>query len=67
MNNAHTVTPKVPAHRVVNRKGMLTGKYHFAHIFEMQELLEKEGFTIKKDIIQDFDKKFWNPETELGL
>ena len=67
MNNAHTVKPKVPAHRVVNRKGMLTGKFHFAHMFEMQELLEKEGTIIKKDMVQDFNQKFWDPAVALGL
>src|SRR6476661_8902088 len=47
MNSAHRVKPKVPAHRVVNRQGLLTGKMHFAYPEQMQELLEKEGIKIK--------------------
>jgi methylated-DNA-protein-cysteine methyltransferase-like protein len=66
MNAAHVVTPKVPAHRVVNRNGMLTGKAHFATPTAMQELLQKEKIKIKNDTVQDFEKVFWNPE-ELGL
>src|SRR5574343_1589938 len=58
MNAAHGQTPKVPAHRVVNRNGELTGKHHFANPFQMQELLEKEGVKIKNDKIQNFNKLF---------
>lgn len=65
MNAAHGAKPKVPAHRVVNRNGMLTGKYHFETPFQMQELLEKEEVKIKKDKVVDFEKLFWNPEMEL--
>ena len=61
MNTAHVVRPKVPAHRVVNRQGLLTGKMHFAYPEQMQELLEKEGIKVINDQVQDFDKKFWNP------
>ena len=60
MNSAGSVRPKVPAHRVVNRKGMLSGKHHFGGK-KMQELLEKEGIKIKDDMVQDFEKKFWDP------
>jgi methylated-DNA-protein-cysteine methyltransferase related protein len=67
MNNAHIIKPKVPAHRVVNRQGSLTGKMHFAHPDQMQELLEKEGVEVKNDKVQDFDKKFWDPMKELSL
>ncbi len=63
MNLAHNVSPKVPAHRVVNRNGMLTGKMHFATPTLMQELLEKEKIEIIKDTVQNFDALFWNPET----
>src|SRR6187431_2970898 len=49
MNGAHTVKPKVPAHRVVNRNGLLTGKHHFSTSTEMKRLLEKEGIIVKKD------------------
>lgn len=65
MNGAHQVKPKVPAHRVVNRNGMLTGKHHFETPQRMQELLEKEGTRVINDTVQDFKKKFWDPAEEL--
>ena len=67
MNAAHQITPKVPAHRVVNRNGMLTGKAHFSTPTAMQELLEKEGIKIEKDTIMNFEKIAWNPSKELNL
>ena len=67
MNNAHAQKPKVPAHRVVNRNGLLTGKHHFGDPFQMQRLLEKEGIKVKKDQIQDFKAHFWDPSIELSL
>jgi len=67
MNNAHAVRPLVPAHRVVNRIGMLTGKHHFATPTRMQELLEKEGLQVQDDQVLDFQRKFWDPAVELGL
>ena len=67
MNTAHTIYPKVPAHRVVNRNGMLSGKAHFATPTLMQELLEKEKIVIEKDTVVDFEKKFWDPVIEIGL
>lgn len=66
MNAAHS-KPDVPAHRVVNRNGMLTGKHHFGHPNKMQELLEAEGIHIIDDQIQNFKEVFWNPELELRL
>jgi methylated-DNA-protein-cysteine methyltransferase-like protein len=60
MNGAGTIKPKVPAHRVVNRNGMLSGKHHFG-ANRMQELLEKEGIKVKDDAVVDFENKFWNP------
>jgi methylated-DNA-protein-cysteine methyltransferase-like protein len=63
MNNAHNLED-VPAHRVVNRNGMLTGKHHFAGTNLMQQLLENEGVVVIEDKVQDFDKVFWNPEVE---
>jgi methylated-DNA-protein-cysteine methyltransferase-like protein len=66
MNNAHRVMPKVPAHRVVNRIGMLTGKHHFATQTQMQELLAKEGVQVKADQVVDFAQRFWDPAAELG-
>lgn len=65
MNGAHRIKPKVPAHRVVNRNGMLSGKHHFETPTQMQELLEKEGIKVKKDTVVDFDKLFWDPSTAL--
>lgn len=57
--------PKVPAHRVVNREGMLTGKAHFNPPSAMQRLLEKEGVKVVKDKVQNFNVVFWDPEVEL--
>lgn len=64
MNAAHG-NKKVPAHRVVNRVGLLTGKHHFETSRTMQERLEKEGIRIKKDQIQGFSEVFWDPAKEL--
>lgn len=61
MNGAGKVRPKVPAHRVVNRNGMLSGKHHFETPDKMEQLLKKEGIKVKNDAIVDFDKKFWDP------
>ena len=66
MNNAHAVKPKVPAHRVVNRNGLLTGKHHFGNPTAMQELLQKEGVKVKEDQVVDFANKFWDPAVGLG-
>lgn len=67
MNGAHSQKKKVPAHRVVNSKGILTGKNHFKTPFEMQALLEKEGISIKRDTIVDFLKYYWDPVVELKI
>lgn len=67
MNAAHGAKPKVPAQRVVNRNGMLTGKHHFATPTLMEELLKKDGVPVKEDTVADFDKRFWNPINELSL
>jgi methylated-DNA-protein-cysteine methyltransferase-like protein len=67
MNAAHGARPKVPAHRVVNRNGMLSGRAHFATPTLMEELLAKEKITVEKDTVKNFDKLFWDPATELGL
>ncbi|MFA5327726.1 MAG: MGMT family protein [Prolixibacteraceae bacterium] len=67
MNNAGSQEKYVPAHRVVNRNGLLTGKHHFGSPTAMQELLEAEGIQVVDDQIIDFGKHFWNPVTELGL
>lgn len=63
MNNSHTMD--VPAHRVVNRIGMLTGKHHFPGANMMKELLESEGVQVENDIVIEFDKLFWDPIKEL--
>lgn len=64
MNAAHG-DHSIPAHRVVNRAGLLTGKHHFATPAEMQRRLEREGISVKKDKIQNFEKIFWDPAKEL--
>ena len=66
MNAAHNLND-VPAHRVVNRSGLLTGKNHFEEPNRMQELLENEGIIIEEDQIQDFARHFWDPARELEL
>ena len=65
MNNSHTQKEEVPAHRVVNKKGLLTGKHHFDGTNLMQQLLENEGIIVVENQIQDFQKVFWNPIEEL--
>lgn len=67
MNLAHTTFPPVPAHRVVNRQGLLTGKYHFGTPDLMQQLLENEGIEVENDRIQNFKTVFWDPSVELAL
>ncbi len=66
MNAAHSQKPKIPAHRVVNRNGMLTGRMHFATPTLMEELLLKEKIMVKDNItIINFEKYFWDPAQEL--
>ena len=67
MNGAHKVIPIVPAHRVVNRLGILSGKHHFSPPGKMEKLLKKDGIKVKNDQVVDFKKKFWNPVEELGF
>ncbi|SHF56832.1 methylated-DNA-protein-cysteine methyltransferase related protein [Mariniphaga anaerophila] len=67
MNASHTHSGFVPAHRVVNRNGMLTGKHHFDTPNAMKELLENEGIEVKDDQIVHFKKYFWDPVTELEM
>ena len=64
MNKSHNLED-VPAHRVVNRKGLLTGKHHFDGTNLMQQLLENEGIIVVDSQIQDLEKVFWNPMDEL--
>ncbi len=67
MNNCGSLSVPVPAHRVVNRNGLLTGKHHFGGENLMQELLESEGVAVIDDKVQDFKNKFWDPNIELDL
>jgi methylated-DNA-protein-cysteine methyltransferase related protein len=64
MNNAHTATPPVPAHRVVNRNGLLTGKHHFPSETAMEELLAKEGIRVVNDKVVEWKQLFWEPGGE---
>ncbi|MCW3106026.1 MAG: hypothetical protein JWQ09_532 [Segetibacter sp.] len=66
MNACFMVQPKVPAQRVVNRNGMLSGKAHFATPTLMEELLLKEGIQVENDKITDFNNRFWDPVKELA-
>jgi methylated-DNA-protein-cysteine methyltransferase-like protein len=65
LNASHTNIEFIPAHRVVNRNGLLTGKYHFGNSTTMAQLLENEGIIIENDKIMNFEEKFWDPNTEL--
>lgn len=67
MNGSHRIRPKVPAHRVVNRQGLLTGKAHFEDPDMMQKLLEKEGVKVEDNQVVDFKTLFWDPVVELGI
>lgn len=65
MNKAHSHPEFIPAHRVVNRTGLLSGKHHFGGPRVMQELLESEGIRIEDDRVVDFSSIFWDPCSEL--
>jgi methylated-DNA-protein-cysteine methyltransferase related protein len=65
LNVSHSDTQFIPAHRVVNRKGVLTGKHHFGNSTTMEQLLENEGIIIEDDHIINFREKFWDPTSEL--
>lgn len=65
MNKAHQADAKVPAHRVVNRNGLLTGKNHFENINMMEQKLHQEGIKVENDKIINFDQHFWDPNIEL--
>jgi methylated-DNA-protein-cysteine methyltransferase-like protein len=66
LNASHTGKEFIPAHRVVNRNGLLTGKHHFGNSSTMRQLLENEGIIIENDQIINFEEKFWDPMKELG-
>lgn len=67
MNAAGSAKPKVPAQRVVNRNGMLSGKHHFSTPTAMEELLKKDGVSVKNDTVVDFKARFWDPSEALAL
>ena len=67
MNASHTALDSIPAHRVVNRNGILSGKHHFGGSDIMQQLLESEGIEVVDDKIIDFRKVFWDPVIELKI
>lgn len=67
MNQSHTQIPYVPAHRVLNRNGLLTGKAHFGPDEMMKKLLEAEGIQVEKDRVIEFEKIFWDPFKELKI
>ena len=64
MNGAGKIKPKIPAHRVVNRNGILSGKHHFGGD-AMEKLLKKEGIKVKNDTVVEFEKLFWDPAKQL--
>jgi methylated-DNA-protein-cysteine methyltransferase-like protein len=65
LNVSHSNIEFIPAHRVVNRNGLLTGKHHFGNSTTMAQLLENEGIIIENDQIINFEEKFWDPGKEL--
>jgi len=65
MNHSHSIQPLIPAHRVVNRNGLLTGKHHFAGETTMEDLLASEGIMVDGDVVKNFEIVFWDPMTEL--
>ena len=65
LNASHSNREFIPAHRVVNRNGLLSGKFHFGNSTTMEQLLENEGIIIENDRIINFEEKFWDPGTEL--
>lgn len=67
MNASHTAVPPIPAQRVVNRNGLLTGKHHFGNSNLMEQLLESEGVIVEENKVKEFKKLFWDPIIELQL
>jgi len=67
MNASFSHHEYVPAHRVLNRNGMLTGKHHFAEPHQMQDLLEAEGTKVEKDKVVEWKERYWDPNIELAL
>ena len=67
LNNCHHLDKFIPAHRVVNRNGMLSGKQHFGGANTMQQMLESEGIRVVDDVVVDFSRLYWDPAKELKL
>ena len=67
LTQSHQLRPNLPAHRVVNRNGLLSGRHHFGTPTAMQERLEQEGLTIEEHQIKDFRQTFWDPSEMLGI
>jgi methylated-DNA-protein-cysteine methyltransferase-like protein len=65
LNVCHNKSEFIPAHRVVNRNGLLTGKYHFGNSTTMQQILENEGLIVEDDKVLNFRERFWDPSYEL--
>jgi methylated-DNA-protein-cysteine methyltransferase-like protein len=65
MNASHIVDPPVPAHRIVNRQGLLSGKMHFETPTRMEELLQSEGIEVKNNQVVRFKELFWDPQAEI--
>jgi methylated-DNA-protein-cysteine methyltransferase-like protein len=65
LSQSHTIAPLIPAHRVVNSKGELSGRHHFSPPERMAQLLEAEGVRIKNNAVMDFKKHFWSPTLAL--
>ena len=65
MNASHVVEPPVPAHRIVNRQGLLSGKVHFETPTRMEELLQSEGIVVKNNQVVRFKELFWDPQAEI--
>jgi methylated-DNA-protein-cysteine methyltransferase-like protein len=65
MNAAHSAPEPVPAQRVVNRIGLLSGKHHFDHPQRMEALLNNDGVAVENDRVVNFDRLFWDPSLEL--
>lgn len=67
MNASHRLSPPIPAHRVVNRNGMLSGRMHFESPSTMEDRLTTEGIVVKDNTVCDFERVFWDPGTEIGI
>lgn len=65
LNNSHSLPEFIPAHRVVNRNGLLSGKHHFGGSNVMKDLLASEGIIVEEDAVVHFNKIFWDPNKEL--